>query len=1091
MTEKQLEDYFYGRDLGCDSAKEFQTIEKDYLDIVGYCKKVKLGIENLDINSGERALWELVQNARDMSEECCIRIELNEDSIVFTHHGKPFSYSSLLALVKQDSSKDDPSKDLAGQYGTGFMTTHAFNRIVDVCGPYEVRKSKLEIEKFIKMHMILDRSNTASLEAYKEMNRELNMVENMCESTDECDGNAPTVFRYNLSPDLVNSVSRQIKKTSELMPFVLVINERIKEVEVFDKHNNEHYVFCKSSHSNSSKNFGTKGWNEIEDFVNCVDLLSANPKSTHYKCHYLMSSDKEDVVIIPPYPSICDDVEKVPSLFLWFPLLGTEAFGVNFIFHSKKFYPVEKRNNIQLPEDVPSKKETGQKNEKVLLDMMEALFEFYQIAGNDVDLTRELCKVDFIKDTEDEEFNRFCKRMQSIWNKQIVNWKIVPTSEGRKSVSDRRVRLLHPDFYTNLDNEKRSLYEDVLKKYASYVKDEDGLAYLLPETDLIKWSELVDTWDCEITDNFFITLDNVCMAVSNNADNQLEFLNFLKDSGNEALYDKYALIPNRGGTLCLRQNLRYGDFLTDTLYRLTSPLMGDDAAKMLNIAYINLANYTEYSVSDLHSAILVTMNKWRNSALVQYHKQNLSDEQVFALINFCSATSQDEFSNFRGKIMSVLPNFYGKTFCKKYLPKLEDKEEDFYSSAFGLLLDYTLYQISKKDEKWVAENKTFLFNLLSEYAKSSDNSRLEKLDSYGVIPCQKGYLCLKKDLMKNVGIPSELADIYLKIIGKDLHNKWIDTMFENLYSDFNIQTPEDIAPAIQTELVKYMKEVNNSERKKDKILEGIIRQIILKLGTFEGWDKWFSSIDDNKAKYTFDMASGEVQKGIFSIMDMDDDEIVRLAALNEKGALPELIEKMERQKQLDDEHQSTFNFCYRIGKAIEDRIRKRLDNQLLVVKTREHIDEDLTVNDIQNGQDIIVRYNGVDVYYVEVKAKWNFEYDNYAHMSTNQVRMAADNSDCYALCCVDLSDPSKVNIPADSTEEYIEEHEKEVFAHTKVHLNIGGELNDIITPILQAEKDTTGRRIKLGDYRANISKTAFTSGDSLDDLIENIITKCK
>ena len=247
----------------------------------------------------------------------------------------------------------------------------------------------------------------------------------------------------------------------------------------------------------------------------------------------------------------------------------------------------------------------------------------------------------------------------------------------------------------------------------------------------------------------------------------------------------------------------------------------------------------------------------------------------------------------------------------------------------------------------------------------------------------------------------------------------------------------------------------------------------------------------NKAKYTFDMASGEVQKGIFSIMDMDDDEIVRLAALNEKGALAELIEKMERQKQLDDEHQSTFNFCYRIGKAIEDRIRKRLDNQLLVVKTREHIDEDLTVNDIQNGQDIIVRYNGVDVYYIEVKAKWNFEYDNYAHMSTNQVRMAADNSDCYALCCVDLSNPSKVNIPADSTEEYIEEHEKEVFAHTKVHLNIGGELNDIITPILQAEKDTTGRRIKLGDYRANISKTAFTSGDSLDDLIENIITKCK
>lgn len=73
------------------------------------------------------------------------------------------------------------------------------------------------------------------------------------------------------------------------------------------------------------------------------------------------------------------------------------------------------------------------------------------------------------------------------------------------------------------------------------------------------------------------------------------------------------------------------------------------------------------------------------------------------------------------------------------------------------------------------------------------------------------------------------------------------------------------------------------------------------------------------------MASGEAQKGIFSIMDMDDNDIKRLAALNENGALPNLITQMERQKELDDERQSTFNFCYRIGKAIEDRIRENLE----------------------------------------------------------------------------------------------------------------------------------------------------------------------
>lgn len=62
------------------------------------------------------------------------------------------------------------------------------------------------------------------------------------------------------------------------------------------------------------------------------------------------------------------------------------------------------------------------------------------------------------------------------------------------------------------------------------------------------------------------------------------------------------------------------------------------------------------------------------------------------------------------------------------------------------------------------------------------------------------------------------------------------------------------------------------------------------------------------------------------------------------------------------------------------------------------------VEDVQNGQDIVVRIkNGeewVDIFYVEVKSKWDFSEP--AHMSTRQVRMAALHPNEYALCCVDL-----------------------------------------------------------------------------------------
>lgn len=76
--------------------------------------------------SGERALWELVQNARDTSSEARIKVELNDTNIIFSHHGKPFDYTSFRALVKQDSSKDRNGADQVGQYGTGFMTNSCF-----------------------------------------------------------------------------------------------------------------------------------------------------------------------------------------------------------------------------------------------------------------------------------------------------------------------------------------------------------------------------------------------------------------------------------------------------------------------------------------------------------------------------------------------------------------------------------------------------------------------------------------------------------------------------------------------------------------------------------------------------------------------------------------------------------------------------------------------------------------------------------------------------------------------------------------------------------------------------------------------------
>ena len=67
-----------------DPEELYQEQVKEEQELLGYCKKIKQGIENLDENSGERAIWELTQNARDVAEneDCTIKIVLKDDKFV-------------------------------------------------------------------------------------------------------------------------------------------------------------------------------------------------------------------------------------------------------------------------------------------------------------------------------------------------------------------------------------------------------------------------------------------------------------------------------------------------------------------------------------------------------------------------------------------------------------------------------------------------------------------------------------------------------------------------------------------------------------------------------------------------------------------------------------------------------------------------------------------------------------------------------------------------------------------------------------------------------------------------------------------------
>lgn len=280
-----------------DTVEEYQQYQKEYQELLGYCKKIRQGIDSLEEKSGERAIWELIQNARDLSEDCHIRIVLDNDKIVFSHHGRPFDYMSLLALVNQNSSKDDKESEQVGRYGTGFMTTHAFNEKVYVSGPFEVFSNPGVSDGFyIIKDFLLDRSYTEPTEGVVEMRNEMKFVRELHKlqprvlTQDEW-----TSFRYELSPEKVKSISDQLMSVFKLMPFVLVLNKEITEIELKNNYANNAFTFRRSVGEQRVDLEYIDNWQLVTTTIETSD----NEK---YICKSLQSKDGKDVVIIPPFP---------------------------------------------------------------------------------------------------------------------------------------------------------------------------------------------------------------------------------------------------------------------------------------------------------------------------------------------------------------------------------------------------------------------------------------------------------------------------------------------------------------------------------------------------------------------------------------------------------------------------------------------------------------------------------------------------------------------------------------------------------------------------------------------------------------------
>lgn len=1036
-----------------------QAQKKDLeLDLIQHCTKISQGLDKLSPNSGDRAIWELVQNARDLSKDCHIRMTLTEDEFVFAHQGEPFTYETLTSLIKQVSSTEKQYRELnndglpkVGQYGTGFLTTHAFSRKIVLKGSMEVSLDGEDGKAFVDLDdeqgngFVIDREFSNIKEFVDKMKNQILETQSLLRKKGEDSPKKWTELHYHLNQEARIKAEKALEQAKVLMPFVIAFNPRITEVVIVS----DGATGCNQSYKRLSTDY--------QDVCNYrvmkVTIGVSDQENKEVYC--LCSNNDEDMVVIPPTELPTSD--NMPSLFLYYPLLGTERFGTNFVFHSNSFTAKEERDGIMLPSGNENARAKFEKNSVTLNIMADMLLGFltnnndsqFSLAGRE-----ELARVYFpCAGNKEPEQDTFFTALKEKYVSFFEKLPLLSVNGEKVSIASGKVKVFHPSLYESLTEDQICRYIHVLKEYAA-------MAYAIPEEKPLEWSKIIAEWGTG-KDEYFITYQDICNSIKDKGGRLLDFLNLLTEAGQTELLMKNAIIPNRKGTLCSGNSLRNGETITDQLYRIAEPLMGEKADKLIDPVFKDVVTIDEYKRKDLRDDITTWLGGKKAETIDK--GMGFDEDLLHAIIVYCSHYQSQNLASFRNKIMPYICELYAVSYNEQVLPQTDEEKTlnlDLYETPFGYLVESALLTISGKDEEWVAGHGELLRNIMERYMGMSESRWTEKLKKYAVFPNQNCKLCLLENLKKKgEGIDFELIKIYQDLFGRDLRDGWIDEDFAG-FCAIDTQQARSISGEIQNllESVQY---------------KNVIVLDIIELLEKDHWKQQglFESINAQKEKLRYGFTNAEQRKHINRIIKANNDDLLKELANIAENNNPDLVVKLTKQAIEDVERQEYIN---KLGNYVESHFYEYLKKMLYPLG--------IEIVDEQGGQDYILSKNGFEIYRIEVKSRWSI--DKSVEMSKLQFETAVANADRFALVMANMEDFPKWRVEKNDPLT-----DDELVDRLKVIDNIGNN-NDLLNRVNEAFKGGDNDVKAEGYYAIRVPQIVFTNrGLFLPGFIEIIKSK--
>ncbi len=532
----------------------------------------------------KRWIWELIQNAKDVSIDGKIRVQIEVEiasgsrHVTFRHNGQPFSAENIRFLIEQISSKDRKKDETGrskttGKFGTGFLTTHLLSEVVLVQGV--AREEGLEPRRF---QLVLDRSGY-DLDAITDaVKKAKNSVENLDDEPpyqQYVAGAFNTAFRYDLTDDTGANVAKAgLADLDACIPYTFAFVHEIESIEV----------------PNRKYSLREKRALLADGEVQMVSIAVENSAEERKVESYSLAILKRALTTIAiPIQTVGEKIhiirpsKDVPRLFCDFPLLGTEDFPFPVIINNPNFNPTDARDGVFLQRTSRPDPQIDD-NKNIIKEALSLYLSLLKIASDNSWGNLHFLAAAMPSELRGVDPSWYRTDVVAPFRKALLHSNIVRTATGELS------SILSPDGKKNIwfpSSTKRELREKIWRCSSSWFPRQ-----LPASTDVEVWQDVM--WDdCgKLTSGKlaeFVELKGSLDALSNELSDKTvyewlnEFYILLKfDAEYDSIINKRRLFPNQKGVFCRKSELYRDAGGIDPVLKDILALLGNDLrAKLL------------------------------------------------------------------------------------------------------------------------------------------------------------------------------------------------------------------------------------------------------------------------------------------------------------------------------------------------------------------------------------------------------------------------------------------------------------------------------------------------------------------------------